>query len=67
MGIAVSLPRGVGFGFLVLMRGADGDYTTTTNSWDSLYTHDGDKSVTLRAQNVKVPLVLGTVITTISG
>jgi hypothetical protein len=45
---------------------SDGSYTTTTNSWDQVYTHDGDKTVTLMAKNVKVPLVLGTVITTIS-
>jgi hypothetical protein len=49
-----------------LIKIADGSYTTSTNSWDQLYTHDGDKTITLRAQNVKVPLVLGTVVTTIS-
>jgi len=45
---------------------SNGDSSSTTNSWDQIATNDAGKSVTLRAQNVKVPTVLGSVITTIS-
>jgi hypothetical protein len=45
---------------------AGNDYTSTYNDWSNIQTNDNDNSVILLAQNVKVPQVLGTIITTLS-
>ena len=45
------------------MNDAGSDYTSTYNDWSDIQTFDGDSQVILLAQNVKVPQVLGTIIT----
>lgn len=45
---------------------SDGSYSKTYESWDNIITKDGGNEITLVAQNVKVPQILGTIITTIS-
>lgn len=41
--------------------------TSTYQPWQNIQTHDNSKSIIIRAQNTKVPQVLGTIITNISG
>jgi len=45
------------------MNYAGSDYTSTYNDYSNIQTYDSDSKVVLLAQNVKVPQVLGTIIT----
>ena len=49
-----------------LLNGQLGSSNTNTyNPWSNIQTIDNSKTVILRAQNAKVPQVLGTIITTL--